>query len=117
MQLGTWLREVTDLLSNPDTNVYVVADPRDVRVPGGVVYPARIAADRLAAGSYSVDWRVVLIAPGDTLTASDELGRLASDIDSRLGGLTWEATTVADPNIASDPIPALTATLTLDWED
>ena len=115
MRLGTWTLEVAALLG--DEAHPVTTDPRAVRVPGGIVFPETIHADRLAAAPYAVTWRIVLVSAGTTPVALDELGRLADHIDGVTGGLEWETTTISDPNLSADPLPALQATYTTDCED
>ncbi len=95
----------------------VVTDPRNVRVPGGILMVRNITPDRLAAAPYTVDFELVLVSSGTTPVALDELGTAAEDVLSRWPSLTFEAITISDPNVSSDPLPALTATITTECED
>lgn len=115
MNLGTWAQELATELSSPTTPI--VVDPRDVRVPGGVLMVRTIRPDRLAASPLTVEFDLVLVSAGATPVALDELGRMAGDIDTRWDSLRWEAITINDPNLSGDPLPALTATIQTDCED
>ena len=115
MNIGTWAQELATALASEDTPV--VVDPRDVRVPGGVLMLRTIAPDRLAATPYTVAFELVLISSGATPVALDELGRMAADIDTRWDSLSWEAITITDPNVSPDPVPALVTTIQTECED
>ena len=115
MNLGTWARELAAVLSSEETPA--VVDPRDVRVPGGIVMVRNIAPDRLAASPFTVDFELVLVSPGATPEALDDLGRMAQDVLTRWPALTFEAATITDPNISGDPLPALVTTITTECED
>ena len=115
MRLGTWAHELAETLSSEATPV--VVDPRDVRVPGGVLMVRRVDPDRLAASPLTVDFELVLISAGATPEALDELGRMAGDVATRWHSLVWEAITITDPNVSPDPLPALTTTIQTDCED
>lgn len=115
MNLGTWAQELATLLSSEDTPV--VVDPRDVRVPGGVLMVRTVAPDRLAASPFTVEFDLVLISAGATPVALDELGRMAGDVLTRWPAMAFEAITITDPNLSGDPLPALTATIQTECED
>ena len=115
VNIGTWTQELAEQLGSATTPV--VLDPRDVRVPGGVLMLRSVDPDRVAATPYSVDFELVLISSGATRVALDELGRAASDVLSRWPSLSFEAITINDPNISGDPLPALTATISTECED
>lgn len=115
MQIGAWTKQLAGMLSTDRT--HIVTDPRDVRVPGGVLMVRSITPDRLAAAPYTVEFELVLLSAGSTPVALDELGNAAEDVLSAWPSLSFEAITVNDPNVASDPLPALTATITTECED
>lgn len=115
MNLGTWTQDLATLLASADTPVTV--DPRDVRVPGGLLMVRTIAPDRLAASPFTVEFDLVIISAGATPVALDELGRMASDVLTRWPTLSFEAVTITDPNLSGDPLPALTATIQTECED
>lgn len=115
MNLGVWTQELVTLLASEDTPV--AADPRDVRVPGGIVMVRSITPDRLSSVPVTVEYELVLVSAGATPEALDELGRMAGDISSRWPGLTFEALSINDPNLSGDPLPALTATISTECED
>ena len=115
VNLGTWANELAAALTSEDTPV--VVDPRDVRVPGGVVMVRNIAPDRLAATPYTVEFELVLVSAGATPEALDELGRMAGDVLTRWPALAFEAATINDPNLSGDPLPALVATIQTECED
>lgn len=115
MRLGDWTQELAATLGS--TTTPVVTDPRDVRVPGGILMVKNIAPDRLAGTPYSVDFELVLVSSGATPVALDELGAAAEDVLSRWPSLAFEAININDPNLSGDPLPALTTTITTECED
>lgn len=117
MRLNQWALDLAAQLASATTPVAV--DPRDARVPGGVLMVRTITPDRLAATPVTVEWDLVLLSAGATPVALDELGVMAGDVLSRFPDLTFEAVTITDPNLAggADPLPALTTTITTDCED
>lgn len=89
-------------------------DPRDARVPGAIVYPSTLTLATMAGGRED-RWTIILIgSAGGMMPALDSL----SDMADKLAGLVpeWEAITLADRNLSADPLPALTATITLESE-
>ena len=115
MNLGAWTRELAAVLSSEDTPV--VSDPRDVRVPGGIVMARTITPDRLAAAPYTVEFELILVSAGATPEALDELGHMAGDVLTRWPALAFEALTITDPNLSGGPLPGLTATISTECED
>lgn len=118
MNLSAWTDETAALLNAGD-GVTAVSDPRDLSLPGVLVYPSSIEADRLDAGTYTVAWDVIVLASdAGTPAALDDLGALASAIDALALELSaWTVDAVTLPNLAATPLPALRATLTTECED
>ena len=79
--------------------------------PAATAIRDELAAELAAAG---ITARVT-IDPTDAAPALDSGTALAVVVNPP--GLEWETTTISDPNLSADPLPALQATYTTDCED
>lgn len=118
MQLAQWTKDVVAML-NALPEVAATADPRDLSLPGVLVYPLEITPDRLDATTYTVTWEVLCLAQDiGTPSALDDLSDLATAIET--GGYSlsgWSVESVQLKSHNPSPLPALRATLTTECED
>lgn len=93
------------------TSLHVATDPRNIRIPGGLLAVREVRYNVLGA-DVEVLWDLVLIgSTGSQHLALGSLGDLAAAVADKVEGGTFEARTVRDPNVSPDPVPALVATV------
>lgn len=92
--------------------VPAVVDERSLDVPGALVAPEQVAADRYGP-DFTVTWTVYLVAGGNgPVEALDDLGDMFDVVKDRLGVGEARPVSLTLPNHAADPLPALAVTLT-----
>lgn len=93
------------------TSLHVATDPRNVRIPGGLLAVREVRYDVLGA-DVEVVWDLVLIgSTGSQGLALGSLGDLASQVAQHVEQGVFQARTVRDPNVSPDPVPALVGTV------
>lgn len=99
---------LVDLLE--DAGLNATADARDLDLPGALVTPERVVADRLG-DDYTITWHVYLLAADNgPVAALDDLGDMFDLAKDRLGVGEAQPVTLTLPNLAADPLPALLLT-------
>lgn len=115
MDLAGYSSTIIDTINTRSGSPIATDDPRNLRLPGVLVALKEIRPATLD-GPAEVDWDVVAIVPASAQPlALASLGDLATLLAPL--ALTWQSTNYLDPNLSSDPLPALVGTLTLDCED
>lgn len=94
--------------------INAVTDPRNLELPGAVVMPETIVANRLAAGVLDIDWEVYLVAP-DTENPFNILGEMLETISQHYLLANVQVQSLTLPNHSPDPLPALNFTLRLEY--
>lgn len=117
MDLYNWAKDTAEEIAA--AGVPCATDKRDLTVPGALLAPRTITPDRLAAGIYTVEWDLLLIAGGaGTDAALAELGDMGTRLeDAGLLDVPLEAAVIELPNHNPDGLPALTGTITNECED
>lgn len=118
MKLDAWTTDVVAMLNALD-GVAATADPRDLSLPGVLVYPLEITPDRLDAATYTVTWDLVALAQdAGTTNALGDLSDLATAVEAGNYALSgWSVESVQLTSLNPAPLPALRATLTTECED
>lgn len=116
MNLGAHAADLAGTLA--ESGVPVATDPRNARVPGAVLQVDKITNDRLSGQLRDVTWRLVILGSGSgTPEALDSLGRAVTALNDAWPLEDITATAFTIPNLAADPLPAFTATITTECED
>ena len=115
MQIGAAAQAVVDMIS--DAGVQATIDGRDLELPGALVAPETISADRLG-GDYTVAWNVYLVAAdAGPVEALDDLGHMFDLLKDALGVGEARPVTLTLPNHAADPLPAFLLTFSTSVTD